>query len=65
MGDADNLVIFGKKMGWLYSVRAKRWTRLPRVGNSFVMDMKVPATSEEEKGSASETPVASAFRRPE
>ena len=69
--DAGNLVVFAADGGWVHHQSSGRRVRLPRVGNTFVLDMKVAESPEEEKeavaagaphGGGELTP---AFRRPE
>ena len=57
--DAGNVVAFDDKGGWIHHLKSGRRIRLPRVGNAFVLDMKVATEPEEEKGAAA------SFRRPE
>ena len=58
--DAGNEVVFDKTGGRIRHLKTGREIQLPRVGNSFVMDLHVPAKPEEEKKGS-----APAFRRPE
>jgi len=69
--DSGNLVAFDKTGGWIHQVSTGRRIRIPRVGNTFFLDMKVAAHPEEEeedeggqKAVATEAAPA-AFRRPE
>ena len=65
--DAGFRVVFDKEGGRIRHVKTGREIPLPRVGNCYVMDMHVPAKSEEEerKQENSEGMSASAFQRPE
>jgi len=63
--DAGNVVTFDKTGGWIHSLQTGRRIRLPREGNTFFLDMKVPGSpEEEEKGEGTQSSLA-AFRRPE
>ena len=61
MVDAGHVVMFTETGGWIHHLSTGKRIRLPRVGNTFVLDMHETAASEEEEGGAE----ASAFRRPE
>jgi len=72
--DSGNLVAFDKSGGWIHQVATGRRIRIPRVGNTFFLDMKVagiPEEEEEEQGAQSSDNAVSteaapaAFRRPE
>jgi len=71
--DAGNLVAFDKQGGWIHQVSTGRRIRIPRVGNTFFLDMKVsprPEEEEEEEDEAGHEAAATeaapaAFRRPE
>ena len=63
MVGTDHVVVLRKAGGLVYNPRTKQKIRLPRVGNKFYMDMKLPAPEEEEK--QEEQSPAPAFRRPE
>ena len=69
--DAGNLVAFDKQGGWIHQVSTGRRIRIPRVGNTFFLDMKVSPRpeEEEEEDEAGHEAVATeaapaAFRRP-
>jgi hypothetical protein len=69
--DAGNLVAFDKQGGWIHQVSTGRRIRIPRVGNTFFLDMKVSPRPEEEneEDEAGHEAVATeaapaAFRRP-
>ena len=61
--DAGNVVTFDKAGGWIRSLRTGKRIRLPRDGNTFYLDMKVPGSPEEEGRGGADSPAA--FRRPE
>jgi len=64
--DAGNVVTFDKTGGWIRSLQTGRRIRLPRDGNTFFLDMKVPGSPEEEEKGAQEAQSSpAAFRRPE
>ena len=64
--DAGNVVAFDKTGGWIHSLQTGRRIRLPREGNTFFLDMKVPGSpeeeQEEEQGVEAQSSLA-AFRR--
>jgi hypothetical protein len=65
--DSGNVVAFDKSGGWIHSLATGKKIRLPREGNTFFLDMKVPGSPEEEKeeqGVDAQSSLA-AFRRPE
>ena len=61
--DAGNVVTFDKTGGWIRSLQTGRRIRLPRDGNTFFLDMKVPGSPEEEGKGGADSPAA--FRRQE
>ena len=68
--DAGNVVTFDKTGGWIRSLQTGRRIRLPRDGNTFFLDMKVPGSPEEEEeqgeqGAQEAQSIPAAFRRPE
>jgi len=69
--DSGNLVAFDKSGGWIHQVATGRRIRIPRVGNTFYLDMKVAGSPEEEeedgarRSSKQEEAASAAFRRPE
>ena len=72
--DSGNFVAFDKTGGWIHQVSTGRRIRIPRVGNTFYLDMKVARHPEEEEEDgarrsseeAAPTEAApAAFRRPE
>jgi len=65
--DAGNVVTFDKTGGWIRSLQTGRRIRLPRDGNTFFLDMKVPGSpeEEEEEGAQKAQSIPAAFRRPE
>ena len=74
--DSGNFVAFYKTGGWIHQVSTGRRIRIPRVGNTFYLDMKVarhPEEEEEEDGgstssaqeAAATEAAPAAFRRPE
>ena len=63
--DGGNVVVFSEKGGYVHNPRTGRKIQLPRVGNTFCLDMKVSAQLEEEKGDGGAEIPASTFRRPE
>jgi len=68
--DSGNSVSFDKTGGWIHQISTGRKIRIPRVGNTFYLDMKVagnPEEEEEEDGAqrSSEQAASAAFRRPE
>ena len=70
LADAGNLVVFDADGGWVHHRLSGRRVRLPRVGNTFVLDMKVAGSPEEEEAEAAGAPRGGedstpAFRRPE
>ena len=67
MADADHIVMLGKQGGLVYNTVTKEKISLPRVGNKFFLDMKVPAQEEEEEKEESDElqGPAPAFCRPE
>jgi hypothetical protein len=60
--DAGNVVTFDKSGGLIRSLRTGKQVRLPRDGNTFYLDMKVPGSPEEEENGGG---TAADFRRPE
>jgi len=65
--DSGNFVAFDKKGGWIHQISTGRRVRIPRVGNTFYLDMKVAGNpeEEEEEGAQSSEAASAAFRRPE
>jgi hypothetical protein len=72
--DSGNLVAFDRSGGWIHQVATGRRIRIPRVGNTFYLDMKVAGSPEEEEEdgarksseeAASTEAAPAAFRRPE
>jgi len=68
--DSGNLVAFDKTGGWIQQVSTGRRIRIPRVGNTFYLDMKVAPNPEEEEDEGGQEAAATeaapaAFRRPE
>ena len=63
--DAGNVVTFDKTGGWIRSLRTGKQVRLPRDGNTFYLDMKVPGSPEEEKEEGAAQSSLAAFLRPE
>ena len=70
--DAGNVVLFDAKGGLVHHRRSGRQIRLPRVGNTYVLDMEVTGKPEEEGKDAEAAGAprdggdsAPAFRRPE
>ena len=49
MVDTDHIVVLRKTGGLAYNIATKQKISLPRVGNKFYLDMKVPAPEEEEE----------------
>ena len=67
---SGNLVAFDKTGGWIHQVSTGRRIRIPRVGNTFYLDMKVAPHPEEEEDEGGQEAAATeaapaAFRRPE
>ena len=66
--DGGNAVVFDKSGGFVHHRASGRRVQLPRVGNTFVLDMTIPRQPEEEgSGGAAgaRTDESPAFRRPE
>ena len=65
--DSGNSVSFDKTGGWIHQISTGRRVRIPRVGNTFYLDMKVAGNpeEEEEEGAQSSEAASAAFRRPE
>ena len=71
--DAGNVVIFDAKGGLVHHRKSGRQIRLPREGNTFLLDMEVASKPEEEGGRGGAAAAgalrggesAPAFRRPE
>jgi len=69
--DSGNWVAFDRTGGWIHQVSTGRRVRIPRIGNTFYLDMKVAGNPEEEeeegaqRSSENEEAAPAAFRRPE
>ena len=67
--DGGNVVVFDKSGGFVHHRATGRRIQLPRVGNTFVLDMTITRQPEEEEGDAAAgahtEDEAPAFRRPE